>query len=266
MEQEGEAMENKIEFTLKPVTGAAASGGGYRAVLTTAKGDAMDGDDVIAEALDRGYIAGVKDVLAKYVVEGVLDSMIAGVLRDGVTRRIGDYLSVSVKVHGRFKDAQEEFDPSRHKLALSLKQLNAFRPTFKGVQATNVNHKRQFRIHSVRSVHGDGKSGRLVFGDEFIIAGADFRPGDSTFGVAFHVKKGLEPVGGFEPPMLSVTENEIRCAWPEEFKGPVGDYYGEIVVGWVENLEDVKNVDYIHRSIRVTIIPSVRNSGGTAKK
>ena len=49
-------MDNEIGFTLKPVTDAAASGGGYRAVLTTAKVDAMDGDDVIAEALDRGYI------------------------------------------------------------------------------------------------------------------------------------------------------------------------------------------------------------------
>ena len=78
-------MENKIEFVLKPVTGAASAGGGYRAILNTAKGDAMDFDDVITEALDRGYIAGVKDILAKSVVKGVLDSMIAGVLKDGMT-------------------------------------------------------------------------------------------------------------------------------------------------------------------------------------
>ena len=105
-------MESKIEFALKPVTGAASSGGGFRAILKTAKGDAMDFDDVVTEALDRGYIAGVKDILAKSVVKGVLDSMIAGVLRDGITRRIGDYLSVSLKVHGRFENAQDEFDPA----------------------------------------------------------------------------------------------------------------------------------------------------------
>ena len=153
-------MKSKIEFVLKPVTGAAAAGGGYRALLNTAKGDAIDFDDVITEALDRGYIAGVKDVLAKSVVKGVLDSMIAGVLRDGMTRRIGDYLSVSMKVHGRFENEQEEFNPARHKLALSLKQLNAFRPSFKGVEATNIHHKRQFRIYSIRSIGEDGNEGR----------------------------------------------------------------------------------------------------------
>ena len=179
-------MENKIEFVLKPVTGAASAGGGYRAILNTAKGDAMDFDDVITEALDRGYIAGVKDILAKSVVKGVLDSMIASVLRDGMTRRIGDYLSVSLKVHGRFENEQEEFNPTRHKLALSLKQLNAFRPSFKGVEATNIHHKRQFRIYSVHSVNAEGMNGKLIIGHELIIKGADFRSDTKLFGVGPH--------------------------------------------------------------------------------
>ena len=45
-------MENRIEFVLKPVTGAASTGGGFRAILNTAKGDALDFDEVITEALD----------------------------------------------------------------------------------------------------------------------------------------------------------------------------------------------------------------------
>ena len=32
-------MENKIEFVLKPVTGAASAGGGFRAILDTAIAD-----------------------------------------------------------------------------------------------------------------------------------------------------------------------------------------------------------------------------------
>ena len=32
-------MNGKIEFELKPVSGVAAGGGGYRAILTTAKGE-----------------------------------------------------------------------------------------------------------------------------------------------------------------------------------------------------------------------------------
>lgn len=247
-------MESKIEFVLKPVTGAASAGGGYRAILDTAKGDALDFDDVITEALDRGYIAGVKDVLAKSVVKGVLDSMIAGVLRDGMTRRIGDYLSVSLKVHGRFEDEQDEFDPARHKLALSVKQLNAFRPSFKGVEATNIHHKRQFRIYSVHSVHHEGKNGVLAFGDEFIIKGADFRPDDTTFGVVMHIKKDIHSVATFDPPILNVTENEIRCAWPEDFQKPIGDGCGEIAIG--RQGSSAGEEKYVRRSIRIKIIPA----------
>lgn len=249
-------MENKIEFVLKPVTGAAASGGGFRAILDTARGDALDFDEVITEALDRGYIAGVKDVLAKSVVKGVLDSMIAGVLRDGITRRIGDYLSVSLKVHGRFEDEQDEFDPARHKLALSVKQLNAFRPSFKGAEATNIHHKRQFRIYSVHSVNHEGKNGVLAFGDEFIIKGADFRPDDTSFGVVMNIKKDIHSAVTFDPPMLNVTENEIRCAWPEDFQKPVGDGCGEIAIGRSEELNDSETGKYIRRSIRIKIIPA----------
>ncbi len=249
-------MDNKIEFALKPVAGAAAAGAGFRAILETAKGNAMDLDEVIAEALDRGYIAGVKDALAKSIVKGVLDSMIAGVLRDGITRRIDDYLSVSMKVHGLFRDEHDEFDPARHKLALSLKQLNAFRPTFKDVEATNVNHKRQFRIYSVHSVNADGRNGHIAFGEGFIIKGADFRPDCKSFGVALHVKDGLHSMVSFDPPILSATDSEIRCDWPADFREPIGDGCGEIALGRMENLEESEESKYIRRSIRIKIIPT----------
>ena len=246
-------MENKIEFVLRPVTGAASTGGGFRAILNTAKGDALDFNDVITEALDRGYIAGVKDVLAKSVVKGVLDSMIAGVLRDGITRRIGDYLSVSMRVHGRFEDEHDEFDPARHKLALSLKQLNAFRPSFKGVEATNVNHKRQFRIYSVRSVGEEkGKSGRLVIGREFVIKGADFRPDIKVFGVFLHVNEKLHSVVTYDPPVLSATDDEIRCAWPKDFhRDRVLDGCGSITVGRVVRTDGTDK--YVSREVKVNL-------------
>ena len=248
-------MESKIEFVLKPVTGAASAGGGFRAILKTAKGDALDFDDVITEALDRGYIAGVKDVLAKSVVKGVLDSMIAGVLRDGMTRRIGDYLSVSLKVHGRFANEQDDFDPARHKLALSLKQLNAFRPSFKGVEATNIHHKRQFRIYSVHTVGTeDERNGRLVIGREFVIKGADFNPDSKLFGVVLHANTGIHSVETFDPPILSKTDSEIRCAWPEDFQKPVGDGCGEVAIGRQGDSKDAAN--YVHRSIKVKIVTS----------
>lgn len=35
-------MESRIEFELKPITDAASTGGGYRAILTTANGNTLD--------------------------------------------------------------------------------------------------------------------------------------------------------------------------------------------------------------------------------
>lgn len=259
-------MNSKIEFVLKPVTGAASAKGGYHAILTTAKGDAMDFDDVITEALDRGYIAGVKDILAKSVVKGVLDSMIAGVLRDGITRRIGDYLSISMKVHGRFTDEHDEFDPNRHKLALTVKQLNAFRPSFEDVEATNIHHKRQFRIYSVRSVgYENEKNGHLVIGREFVIKGADFDSTAKILGVALHANTGIHSVESFNPPILSLTDNEIRCAWPEDFTKPVGDGSGEIAIG--RNDKSIGPYNYTRRSIKVNIydIPKEQRRPSGAK-
>lgn len=244
-------MESTIEFVLKPVTGAAASAGGFRAIVDTAKGDALDFDDVITEALDRGYIAGVKDVIAKSVVKGVLDSMIAGVLRDGMTRRIGDYLSVSLKVHGRFEDAQEEFDPERHKLALSLKQLNEFRPSFKDVKATNINHKRQFRIYSVHSVGAEAMNRKLIIGRQFIIKGADFLSDSKLYGVVLHVTTDKRTDLSLDVPILSMTDREIKCAWPEDFPAYISDARGEVVTG--REGESKGEKPYARRSIKVSI-------------
>ena len=58
-------MNGKIEFELKPVSGVAAGGGGYRAILTTAKGESVDIDGVITEAREHGYLMGIKDEAAK---------------------------------------------------------------------------------------------------------------------------------------------------------------------------------------------------------
>jgi len=248
-------MNGKIEFELKPVSGVAAGGGGYRAILTTAKGESVDIDGVITEARAHGYLMGIKDEAAKSVVLGVLDSMIAGVMRDGRTRRIGDYLSVSLKIRGRFSDKQDEFDPARHKLALSLKQLKGFRPSFKGVEATNVNHKRQFRVYSARTEGvADAHSGRLVIGRDFVLKGAEFHPEREGFGVAMHIVMpgGKENVGA-NPPVLAASDGEIRCAWPEELSDMrFAGYRGEVAVYRREQPDDPNSND--RRFIRIVVV------------
>ncbi len=249
-------MNSKLEFILKPVSGAASSEGGYRAFISTEKGNAVDLDGIIAEARDFGYITGIKDEAAKSIVRGVLDSMIAGVIRDGRTRRLDEYLSVSLKVHGRFADKHDEFDPKRHKLALSVKQLAAFRPSFEGVEATNVDHKRQFRIYSVKTAGSDLRGGRLVLGRDFVIRGADFRPGDNMFGVSLSLYIDRTTVVTENPPILSADDGEIRCAWPEGMKDDkFYGTYGDVAVYRCESEGDWKSI--ARREARVAVLAAV---------
>ena len=52
-------------FTLKPVTGSASTHGGFCAEVATGKGDVVGIDGVIAEAINYGYINGIKPESAK---------------------------------------------------------------------------------------------------------------------------------------------------------------------------------------------------------
>ena len=246
-------MNSKLEFRLKPVSGVAASGGGYRAFVDTAKGDAVGLDGVISEARDFGYLpAGIKEEAAKSVVLGVLHSMIDGVLRDGRTRRIGDYFSVSLKVHGRFEDKHDEFDPERHRLALSLKQLSAFRPSFKGIAATNIDHKRQFRVYSAKTIGADRPSGRLIHGREFVLKGADLRPGAQLFGVSLEIDLSRTQGASEEVRIISANDTEIRCAWPEKMMdAEYANKRGEVVVYRCECDGDIKSV--VRRSTKIFV-------------
>ena len=71
----------------------------------------MNFDEVVSEAHRRIGFLGMSDNLIKDVVREVLQSMIDGVLSDGRARRIDDFLSVELKVYGKFMDAEDDFDP-----------------------------------------------------------------------------------------------------------------------------------------------------------
>jgi len=209
---------DKITLQLHPCSGSVSDKGCYRATVETGRGNAVDLDSIIEFALDRGYIYGIKAEAAKSVVRGVLDSIIAGVKEDGRTRTIDDYLSVSLKVHGRFEDAHDDFDPERHQLLLSIAPLKAFRTSVSGVGATNPNHKRQFRLYSVKSADVEGcKNHNVVWRHDMIVKGAEFPLDDSLCVNVF--AKGINTGRGWiqgEPTIISRSDTELRLSWPEE--------------------------------------------------
>ena len=216
---------NEIRFTLMPISGAAKESGGYRAKILRRPGkEAMNFDAVVAEAIDT-HLAGMSPIMVKTVVTGVFRSMIEGVARDGTTRRIDDFLSLSLKIHGRFDDKGDDFDEERHSLAMVVSQLNEFRPKLSGAKVVNVNRKRQFRLYSVHSEGVEG-SGRIVPGRVIVLKGADL---DLDVPLEFISMSVVLPTrnesfGSLE--VLSKSESEIRCACPSQLTDNPEKFYG----------------------------------------
>ena len=213
---------DKLALELHPITGSLKERGLYKATVATGRGEVVDLDGIVDFAFDRGYIYGIKREAAKSVVRGLFDSIVAGIKKDGRTRRIDDYISFRLKVHGRFEDAHDEFDPERHSLSLAVTPLKVLRPSFKDVEATNPDHKRQFRIYSAMAADIEGCSNHhVVWGRDILVKGADF-PLDDALSVSIHAKGGA--VGGertvvCEPRILSRSDAELRLAWPAELGG-----------------------------------------------
>ena len=209
---------DKLMLELHPIKGSLKERGLYNATIATGRGDVVGLDGIVDFAFDRGYIYGIKREAAKSIVRGMFDSIVAGIKEDGRTRCIDDYLSFRLKVHGIFEDAHDEFDPERHSLSLAVAPLRALRPSFKGVEATNPDHKRQFRIYSVKAADmEDCKSCNVFWRHDIVVKGADF-PLDDSMNVSIFAKCG-DMQGDWmdcKPRILSRSDSELRLAWPEE--------------------------------------------------
>ena len=245
---------NEIRFTLMPISGAAKESGGYRAKILRRPGkEAMNFDAVIAEAIDT-HLTGMSPIMVKTVVTGVFRSMIEGVARDGTTRHIDDFLSLSLKIHGRFDDKGDDFDAERHRLAMVVSQLNEFRPDLSGATVVNVNRRRRFRLYSVQS-EGGGGCGRIVPGRTIIIKGGDLDLDLSTEYIALSVTTGPHSGYGFGSlDVLSKSDTEIRCACPSELTENAEKYYGKSFIIAVAKYSDPMDpYSRIDRTVRGVI-------------
>ena len=209
---------DKLMLELHPIKGSLKEKGLYNATIATGRGEVVGLDGIVDFAFDRGYIYGIKREAAKSIVRGLLDSIVAGIKEDGRTRCIDDYLSFRLKVHGIFEDAHDEFDPERHSLSLAVAPLRELRPSFRGVEATNPDHKRQFRIYSVKAADmEDCKSRNVFWRHDIIVRGADFSL-DNSMSVSIYAR-GRDLKGKWidcTPRILSRSDAELRLAWPKE--------------------------------------------------
>ena len=107
------------------------------------------------------------------VVAGVLESMITKTLDDGRTRRFGDYFEVQLDLRGAFEDADEQFDPEKHKVKLTLRPLKRFRQGVKTGTPENSLKPPRARIEMVRSETAEEAVAKK--GEDLIITGRNLK-------------------------------------------------------------------------------------------
>ena len=214
-------MEEKLEFHLVPVSGTLKSKGGFRAELKKGFRDqAIDFDGVIAETVaDNRWT--IDPELLKLYMRGVLSSMLKKTSEDGRTRKIDDFFSVSLNIHGRFSERTDDFDPALHKLRLVLRPLLAFRVLGpkKSVLPVNVNRIPQFRITSFTAADGLHKSHTVVFGQDLVVKGSNLTIDKANGGFLSlnAIYSGREFASrGLSTKVISHSDTEIRFAWPED--------------------------------------------------
>ena len=222
---------------------------------------ALDYDEVLDEVIGRGFLNVSKPML-KMILEHTLDTMVTNTLKDGNSRRLGDYFMLQLEVKGGFDAPDEQFDASRHKLALKLRPLKAMKrkPGRDDLKVYNRNAGPSVSIDRIYSVSAPG-SNTLVFGDDIVLEGENlFLLDDPT-----EVQDSLT-IGYYTQRL----HGPIVCQ-PSEDSGMVSDGGRRITIPWASTIgESIKiNGDKAdpEKNAPVAVMVALRSRGGvpTAK-
>ena len=170
------------EIDLKPISSKFAKCGGYLAKIVGRR--TIPYDEVLDEIIGRNFLSLDRGTLSLILCHA-FETIINNTLKDGNSRKIGDYFTVQVEVNGRFEAPGEQFDPKKHKLALTLRPLSSLRRTPNprdGLTVYNRNAGPQVVVTRMYSASAPDKKG-LVFGDDLVIEGENLffledEPGD----------------------------------------------------------------------------------------
>lgn len=208
----------QLEIKLIPVSTKLSAKGGYRAHIADRGG--ISYDDVIQEVIRSRYLS-LSPSMVKMVVESVFDSMITGILKDGQTRRIGDYLSLQMEVNGGFEEPGEQFDPAKHKLAMVLRPLKKFRRVAgrNEVSVFNRNAGPLVVIETLSSASYP-EGGELKFGEDLVLRGENLfalADGGDEFTVKYfgQHKHGYALSAPIEPDWVSADGRKLTIPWQE---------------------------------------------------
>ena len=221
----------------------------------------LDYDAVLDEVIGRGFLNISKPML-KMILEHTLDTMITNTLKDGNSRRLGDYFMLELVVKGGFSAPDEQFDAHRHKLALTLRPLKAMKrkPGRDDLRVYNRNEDPKVSVNRIYSA-STPDNGTLVFGDDIVLEGENlFLLDDSS-----EVQDGLT-IGYYTQRL----RGPIVCAASGE-SGMVSEDGRRITIPWASTIgQSIKsNWDRAdpEKNAPVAVMVALRSRGGvpTAK-
>jgi len=201
---------------LQPISKRFSAKGGFNAKVQNR--NTLDFNEVLQEVVQARYLSISPNTL-KMFIEATLDTMIENTLRDGNSRRLGDYFTLQLEVKGRFDEQDEQFDPLKHRIALKLKPLKALRrkPSFRdGVTAFNRNAGPKVELESLRSA-STPDSPDLVFGQDLVIVGENLTLlEDDHIDISYCDRDGIQHSSFFYREgegKASSSPTELRISW-----------------------------------------------------
>ena len=195
----------------------------------------LDYDEVLDEVMERG-ILNISNPVLRMILEHTLDTMISNTLKDGCSRRLGDYFMLQMEVCGRFDSPDDQFDASRHKLALKLRPLKAMKrkPGRDDLKVYNRNAGPKVSIDRIYSASTPDKD-TLVFGDDIVLEGENlFVLEDQDVEIADNIVVACFMQHSVQP-FYSSTSGSVP--------GTVSGDGRRMVISWKQTIGDVLDVN-----------------------
>ena len=116
----------KMQFVLSPIPEKFSAKGGYNGRFINQKG--LDGKAVIEEAIAMDYVPSYTPQQVKACAMGLLESMLAGVARDGNPRSVDGFIKVEPVLRGRFPKEDSSYDPEVNSVVVNTRLLHELKP------------------------------------------------------------------------------------------------------------------------------------------
>lgn len=183
----------KLNLSKKP------RGNGYWAHLGGR--DEMDYERVLEEASRNSTFS---PTMLRLAFETVMDSMIEGTLKDGVSRTAGDYFKLRLDVRGTFDSQYDYFDKDKHELALNLQALKGL----KRLASPSLVERPYVPIVLESISNPDGEEGLVDITKPILIRGKRLKIDLKNVDECADVRKGESPRGKSVSDLICLF---VRC-------------------------------------------------------